>query len=97
MQKASKSRRRQIKKSNAEIRKILWEQWDPIGVNENLSAFGEYDSYARSVHTLLLQDASEAAIVEHLYRIETETMGLAGSSEAHLKRVASVLRNIQLD
>lgn len=28
------------------VRRILWEDWDPIGVNDHPGAIDEYDSYA---------------------------------------------------
>lgn len=29
------------------VRRVLWETWDPIGVNEHAEASTEYDSYAQ--------------------------------------------------
>jgi len=45
---------------NAAIRKVLWEQWDPVGVNDTPEAFDEYDSYAGGIQSLLLRGASDA-------------------------------------
>jgi len=81
----------------AEICKFLWEQWDPIGVNDTPQACGEYDSYAGGIYSLLLRGATDAEIAQHLRRIETENMGLRGSSKEHLASVVGALRAIDLE
>jgi hypothetical protein len=81
----------------AEVCKVLWEQWDPIGVNDTPQALGEYDSYAGGVYSLLLRGASDAEVAQHLRRVETENMGLRGSSKEHLTLVVGALRAIDLE
>jgi hypothetical protein len=60
-----------------QVRRVLWETWDPIGVNAHTEAFGEYDSYAPGVVTLLIHDCTPAELDVHLSRIETNDMGLS--------------------
>jgi hypothetical protein len=59
------------------VRRVLWETWDPIGVNKHAEAYTEYDSYAPGVVGLLIQDCSAAELDLHLSRIETTDMGLS--------------------
>ena len=63
------------------IQKIL-QQWDPIGVIDDLIESGlppdEYDSYAPAILTMLKQGASVQDIASHLGQIQTVTMGLGG-------------------
>ena len=60
------------------IDEILWNDWDPIGVNDIPSIRDEYQSYAEQVFSLKMAKADPEKIAEHLFRIETERMGLSG-------------------
>jgi hypothetical protein len=51
-------------------------RWDAIGVG-NLNT-DEYDSYAPKIAAMLLNGANAFKIAEHLFRLETVAMGLAG-------------------
>lgn len=57
--------------------RILWDVWDPIGVNEFTAAFGEYDSYASAIVSLLARGCSARDLETHLLKIETDSMGLS--------------------
>ena len=39
-----------------EIDKILWEDWDPIGVNDCEGARDEYSSYVPQIYRLIFED-----------------------------------------
>ena len=76
------------------IGRILWEDWDPIGVKPfGEAARDEYDSYIAGVHKLLKEGASSDAISAHLMKIEEETIGLtpAPSEAARTLEVAEKL------
>jgi len=88
-----KYRSRQIR---AEIGRILLKDWDPIGVADEPEAQDEYESYVYGVLTLLLGAASEDEIVEHLFLIETERMGMSGINKAQLIPVAEKLRKVNV-
>ncbi len=77
-----------------QISRILWGQWDPIGVQGDPNAWGEYDAYVGGVYDLLVRGAPDDEVIEHLRRLETETMGLPGSSKAHLAAIAAALRGV---
>lgn len=59
------------------VRQVLWEVWDPIGVNASTGAFGEYDSYAPAIVSLLARGCSARELETHLIKLETGSMGLS--------------------
>ena len=81
-------RAREIQES---IRQVLLRDWDPIGVSEVPEAQDEYDSYVGGVYRLLASRASEDEIIEHLYRIESDTMGMPAADREGLKAMARKL------
>ena len=66
------------------IRTMLWEKWDPIGVNQYPEANDEYDDYAPTLAKLILNGGSETEIFNLLWSIETSHMGLDGDEQATL-------------
>lgn len=63
-----------MKKSDL-VKRILWEDWDPIGINVIYSAKDEYDSYALKIYKLLSENVNQEVIAEFLTYIDTELMG----------------------
>ena len=78
------------------IREILLKQWDPIGVADVPEAQDEYDSYIGTVYVLLIRHESRQALVDHLWRVETEHMGLAGN-RGHTEAIADRLLRLRDD
>jgi hypothetical protein len=74
------------------IRKILIDEWDPIGINHIPEAADEYDSYISGIHALLIRHESEHKIFDHLWNIETERMGLYGNRVRTEQVVISLMR-----
>jgi hypothetical protein len=68
------------------ISNILWEDWDPIGVN-TFAPRDEYESYVEEIADLVEENNNEEKIAEELHRIENETMGMKGNME-NCSRVA---------
>jgi len=62
-----------------EIDKILWEDWDPIGVN-NIDSVGirdEYASYLNKVFSMVINNKSSfAEISNYLCMVESDKIGL---------------------
>lgn len=58
------------------IDRILWEDWDPIGVNDEPAAEGEYTSYVPAVFQMARRGSDARAIAEHLHSIARTAMGL---------------------
>lgn len=68
------------KKLYQEIDEILWNDWDPIGVND-IAPRAEYQSYTPIIFSLKRKGVNEEEIAKELYEIEKETIGLAGNLE----------------
>ncbi len=78
-----------------QLKRLLWLQWDPIGVNDMSDAEGEYDSYAFQIFVMLNQGKEEAEMLEYLERVETEYIGLGpcGRSPTIVKRIFEIHRS----
>lgn len=79
------------------VAKTLLKNWDPIGIQDIPEAQDEYDSYAYPVVRLLTSGKSEREVFDHLWRIETEHMGLFGDkqkTEAIAKMLLGLLDEI---
>jgi hypothetical protein len=72
------------------IRTILLKEWDPIGVADVPEAQDEYDSYVGQIYGMLIRHEARQTLVDHLWRVETEHMGLAGNRR-HTEAVADRL------
>ena len=79
------------------LKRLLWEEWDPIGVNDMPDAEGEYDSYALQVFQMLNQGKNKADMLAYLEWVETEYigLGLSGRSPAIVDRVFEIHRSAQ--
>ena len=78
-----------------EIRRVLLQHWDPIGISDEPNAQDEYDGYLGGVYELLVGGASDKQIADHLGCIVEERMGLDPQSEASEKTIRA-LRAIQI-
>lgn len=81
-------RAREVQES---IRQVLLQDWDPIGINDVPEAQDEYDSYVGGVYRLLTSGASEDAIIKHLDKIGSDTMGMPVANREGLRGVARKL------
>ena len=64
---------------HAAIREVLLHEWDPIGVGDIVEAQDEYDSYVSQVHVLLVRREALYKMVDFLWWVETQHMGLRGN------------------
>ena len=78
-----------------EIRHVLLNVWDPIGVKDEPNAQDEYDCCLGALFELLTTSATDDQIAEYLWRQGTEHMGLSLHKEAVYPTVAA-LRKISL-
>jgi len=66
------------------VDEILWQEWDPIGVNDSAPR-DEYRSYVSPIVTIVMTGASIAEIASVLHRIERGTIGVTGDYNACFK------------
>jgi hypothetical protein len=78
-----------------EIRSVLLNVWDPIGVAEIPQCADEYDCCIGGAYSLLSKGASDSAIAEYLWRQANHHMGLGVSLES-TKPTVEALRKITL-
>jgi hypothetical protein len=76
------------------VRDILFQDWDPIGVNDQPLCQNEYDSYAPSICRLLREGANEDKLVNHLERLQKTSMGLSVTDAERDRKVASRLLSL---
>jgi len=81
------------KKLKERVNEILWEVWDPIGINSAGGPEDEYRSYVPHLVKLLEQGADPVKIAQHLHQLATVSMGLSSDLEDH-KAVAQRLRKL---
>ena len=80
----------QSRANRARVRRILLQDWDPIGINHVPEAGQEYDRYADKAYVMLMDDRATAdTIAEYLYQIAAEYMGLG-----HQQRLAEISKNV---
>jgi hypothetical protein len=71
------------------IRKVLMDDWDPIGVRDIPEASDEYDSYIPKIHHLLKSNASVSDIQDYLYEVVSERMELSPPLDREQMRSAA--------
>ncbi|HKC69577.1 MAG TPA: hypothetical protein VKG26_15175 [Bacteroidia bacterium] len=69
----------EYKKIYKAIDEILWNDWDPIGVNNFKEARDEYYGYVPAIFGLKIGGANKETIAEKLHEIETYRMGIIRS------------------
>ena len=79
----------------AEVDAVLWEIWDPIGVNHEPGTRDEYTSYAPEILELLDSGAPDAAIERHLGSLVTEQMGMSWINPERTRRTLAALRGLR--
>jgi hypothetical protein len=89
------TQRAESKRILREIRRVLMEVWDPIGVQGIPEAQDEYDCCLGTVYHLLLDGGSNEEIADYLWKEATEHMGLSLDRE-NMHATVSALRMIQL-
>jgi hypothetical protein len=63
------------------IRAALLKEWDPIGLGEIPEAVDEYDAYVSPLYKLLVSERPKCEIIDYLWWLETEHMGLIGDRQ----------------
>lgn len=76
-----------------EVDKILWEDWDPIGVNDYGGPDDEYRGYVPSLVKLLEEGADESKIAKLLHEHANINMGLSTDLADHLE-IAKKLKQL---
>ena len=84
----------QMAASVRKVKKVLMDDWNPIGVRDDPGVADEYDSYVLPVFKILRKHGSEGTLLDYLVWV-FERMGLPASRES-LRPIAGKLRAINL-
>ena len=79
-----------------EIRRVLLEVWDPIGIKGESKAQDEYDMYLGHIFELITQQKSDDEIADYLIWAVNENMGLGQAKKQHMLETVRALRKIPL-
>ena len=86
----------QSRKIRSEIRRVLLDVWDPIGIRDEPNAQDEYDSYLGQVFELLIVRSSDRQLAEYLFEIVHDHMGLDRAKIGDMETTVRALRKIDL-
>lgn len=84
------------RKIRVQIRHILLEVWDPIGVKDEPHAQDEYDGYLGDIYELLVNGARDAKIAEYLHWVVSDRMGLDSARVSDMAPTVQALRAIPI-
>lgn len=78
-----------------DIRQILIDDWDPIGIKGS-GPDDEYDSYIAGLYRLLTKKPTEDEIMEHLYSIGIDQIDFTIKDKERLRAAAKKLLKVNL-
>lgn len=84
---------RQLRSLITQVDEILFNEWDPIGINSCDSAFDEYSTYAPKLLRLAMR-GNLNAVVDQLNFLSVEHMGLHQPDREHTLRIAQKLIDV---
>ena len=79
-----------------EMRHVLLEVWDPIGIADEPNAQDEYDGYIGELYDLLVSHADDSRIIDYLYWAAHDHMGLSAASRSDMQTTVDALKKIRL-
>lgn len=92
----TESKERRATEIQDTIREVLFRDWDPIGLNGNDNLRDEYDGYIARVYRVLVGSRSEDDLVQLLYRIKLDEVGVASRSPEELRPIAKELLSLDV-
>ncbi len=78
------------------IRRVLVEDWDPMGVRADRRRRREYDRHIPGIYALLVSGAPVEAVAQRLAQIEQDDMGLTAAGEPRTRAAAEKLCTLDL-
>jgi len=79
-----------------EIRRVLLDVWDPIGIKGEPNAQDEYDGYIGEIYELLIGDSPDRELSEYLFSVVYDHMGLHGAKIGDMDATVNALRKIKI-
>lgn len=87
----------EFKRLRQEVRKILLNEWDPLGVKGFPHAQDQYDEYLHEFTQFVWSDSSLGTIVDRFENLERHRMGLNHSDRSRLQEVAKALKSLNVN
>lgn len=87
----------QSRRVRAQIRHVLMDTWDPIGVKDEPNAQDEYNAYIGDIYELLISQAPDSKIAEYLYSVAHDRMGFSSTAASNTKDTVDALKAIPID
>jgi hypothetical protein len=79
-----------------QIRHVLLEVWDPIGIRDEPNARDEYDGYIGDLYELLIGNAPDVEINKYLYWVAHDLMGFEEAKASDTQATVAALKAISL-
>jgi hypothetical protein len=80
-----------------EIRRVLLDVWDPIGIKDLPNAQDEYDGYIGEIYELLASRAPDAKLSAYLHWVAHERMGFETALASNMADTVQALKKIDID
>jgi hypothetical protein len=77
------------------VQRVLFDEWDPIGINKHAQCRDEYDNYAPAICRWLREGVDEHRLAAHLSQIQRVSMGMTVINEELHRRVARRLLELE--
>ncbi|MBT4863867.1 MAG: hypothetical protein HON53_01940 [Planctomycetaceae bacterium] len=77
-----------------DVCRILWEEWDPMGLRPFTDIPNEYGSYAETISRYILEGRDEFKMISHLQQLQRNAMGLSHVDNERDRRVARLLLSL---
>jgi hypothetical protein len=90
------SRRSQALEIQDAIRNVLYNDWDPLGINDYPSTQDEYDAYIAPVYRILVGNRSTEELVKTLTRIARDEIGVPAGDVEKLNSVTDKLLELKV-
>lgn len=80
----------------AQIRHVLLNVWDPIGIVNEPNAQDEYDDYIGRLYELLVRREPDTELIDYLYLVTHDWMGFDAATKSDMVETVAALRKILL-
>ena len=78
-----------------QIRRVLLDVWDPIGIKDEPNAQDEYDEYIGQIYELLIRNAPDPEVAEYLFAVVHDRVGLDAARISDMDATIKALKGIQ--
>ena len=89
----SQERTKHMRSLISQVDEVLFDEWDPIGINDSPDTFDEYSSYAPLLLKFAMRGNPES-VAYQLSQLSTGHMGLHSSNRQHELFIAQKLIDI---